>query len=206
MFTKISNFFYTKPTDPKVADFKYKDTEGNDQNGASVTVAVGKVSRTVIFDPEKKNYQILKPSGLNLDQRAVVLNGKETEFVSSPVTGSINLKSWLPIKGEALADDNAAKIFASNVVEQSINFKAVRFFRWSAQSISNKASNAYKNLNINTVFQFTAGALVIGSLGYLFMNNQSACETKLKEIQAATIHKTSWIGDAILYLRSRIGF
>ncbi|NGX32829.1 MAG: hypothetical protein K1060chlam4_00882 [Candidatus Anoxychlamydiales bacterium] len=202
--SSISNFFYTKPTDAKVAAFAYTDVEGKDQNGSAVTLTAGKVTRTVIFDPNKENYQILKPTGLSLSQRVVVLDDKKNEFVSKPVSSTIDLKGWKPIKGDALADEDAAKAFATNVVEKAINFKASRFFRWSAQSISRGTSKAYSNLNVKKVALFAGGALLAFG-AYWVYTNPSACETKLKEFQAAAIHDSK-IANALLSFRAYIGF
>ncbi|NGX43886.1 MAG: hypothetical protein K1060chlam3_00042 [Candidatus Anoxychlamydiales bacterium] len=202
--SNISNFFYTKPTDAKVASFAYTDAEGKNQDGSAVTLTAGKVSRTVIFDPEKKNYQILKPTGLSLNQRVVVLDGKKNEFVAKPISSTLDLKGWKSIKGGALEDEAATKAFASNVVEKAINFKASRFFRWSAQSVSSGVSKAYSNLNGKKVALFATGALLaVGA--YWVYTNPSACETKLKEFQEAAIHDSK-IANAWFGFRAFIGF
>ncbi|NGX49460.1 MAG: hypothetical protein K940chlam5_01058 [Candidatus Anoxychlamydiales bacterium] len=202
--SSISNFFYTKPTDAKVAAFKYTDTEEKDQNGSAVTLTAGKVSRTVIFDPDRTHYQILKPTGLSLNQRAVVLDGKKNEFVSKPVSSTIDLKGWKLIKGDALADEDAAKAFATNVVEKAINFKAVRFFRWSAQSVAGGVSAAYNNPTIVTGIKWTGIAVAICG-GLYYWKNPSACETQLKNLQETVIND-SRIAKALLSFRAYLGF
>nr|NGX32447.1 hypothetical protein [Candidatus Anoxychlamydiales bacterium] len=150
--------------------------------------------------------QILKPINLGSDRKVVILEGKDSKFLSNPVTGSISLKNWAPIKGDALkdADEATTTAFASNVVEKAINFKASRFFRWSAQSISRGTSKAYSNLNASKVALFAGGALLAFG-AYWFYTNPSACQTQLKAFQKAATHD-SRIAKAWLSFRAYIRF
>jgi len=197
--SSISNFFYTKPSSVNRASFQYKDAEGSDKNGSAVTVTAGKVTRTVIFDPDKTHYQILKPSNLKSDERLVVLEGKRLADEPKQVAGSISLNGWVPVKGDALADDEAINTFAKTVVEQAINFKAVRFAKWSAHSISNVTYAAYNNPTVAKAVKYVGATLIVCSGLYYW--KQASCATAFPETQRAVATSGSFISRLIFNLR-----